>query len=130
MIILSVSATYSVSQAVVRAHEHKRYASIKRCMKLILFFGTPHRGSEMADLATTFGRILKAGSLGTNTNTQLSKDLEADARILESINTSFIPRTANLRILTFFETVKMDYIKALVCKSFMFRNCALQSTLA
>jgi hypothetical protein len=72
----------------------------------------------MASLATTLAKVLKAASLGGNTNTQLSKDLEPNSRVLENITKSFVPRTHDMRIYTFYETEKLDFLNTLVrCKS-------------
>jgi hypothetical protein len=61
--------------------------------------------------------ILKTGALGTNTNSQLTKDLEQKSRALESITKSFIERGKNMEIYSFYETEKIGFmnVKVLYC---------------
>jgi len=60
------------------------------------------------------GRIAKAAALGTSTNSQLTKDLEPKSRVLDRIARSFVERGKALRVYSFFETQKMDYMNCLV----------------
>ncbi|KAJ4319205.1 hypothetical protein N0V84_006487 [Fusarium piperis] len=101
-------------QAFVRAHELARYDDVRRCTRGVLFLGTPHRGSDLASWGTMLSAMLKAASFGTSTDTQLPKDLEPDSRDLERISQSFKARSAGLRIYSFYETEKMDFMKTVV----------------
>jgi hypothetical protein len=60
------------------------------------------------------GSILKASSLATSTNAQLTKDLERKSRALENISRSFIDRGKKLKIFSFYETEKMDLMNCKV----------------
>lgn len=77
-------------QALIRAHESREFLQLRKFIRGVIFFGTPHRGSEMAGLAHTLATILKAGAFSTSTNTLLSKDLEPSSRVLQEISRSFV----------------------------------------
>ncbi|KAH6623321.1 ankyrin repeat protein [Chaetomium tenue] len=101
-------------QAVIRSHESQRYASISAATIGVMFFGTPHQGSSFASWGTLLGNLLKAASLGSNTNTQLTKDLEPGSGVLELMSRTFLEHAENLNICTMYETQKMDFLSALV----------------
>lgn len=58
--------------------------------------------------------MLKAGLMGVSTNSQLIKDLDHKSRALTSISNSFVECGKNLRIFSFFETQKLDFMNCLV----------------
>lgn len=101
-------------QALVRAHETERFLVLRGRVQGICFFGTPHRGSDMAKWATVLGAMLKAGSIGSSTNTDIAKDLLPRSRMLQSISKSFIERGRQLKIYSFYETQKMDFMNDVV----------------
>lgn len=102
-------------KAINRAHERERYRSLLEQTFGIAFFGTPHNGSSIASWSTILASILSAVSLGTSTNTQISKDLERHSRILENISRSFVERGQRLDILSFYELEKIDLFNFKVC---------------
>lgn len=61
-----------------------------------------------------FANILKASSLGTSTNSRLSEDLEAHSNVLWQISKSFVERGKDLRIYSFYELDKMDFMNCRV----------------
>ncbi|KAI2637009.1 hypothetical protein GGS26DRAFT_546781 [Hypomontagnella submonticulosa] len=79
-----------------------------------MFFGTPHRGSGLASWANIIGNILRATSFGTSTNVQLAKDLQPKSRLLDFISTSFLDRCGKLKIISCYETSKMDFLNCIV----------------
>ncbi|KAH6950863.1 ankyrin repeat protein [Fusarium avenaceum] len=101
-------------QAFIRAHEVERYHSLQRLIFGVIFLGTPHRGSDLASWGSMLSSVLKMGTLGTSTNTQLLKDLETNSRDLDRISKSFIARSKGLKIYSFYETEKLDMMKNLV----------------
>ncbi|EXM16559.1 P-loop containing nucleoside triphosphate hydrolase [Fusarium oxysporum f. sp. vasinfectum] len=104
-------------QAYVRAHEVERYHELAKSTRGVLFFGTPHRGSGLASWGTMLSSILKTASLGTSTNTQLSRDLEPNSRDLDRISQSFKMKSSGLKIYSFYETEKMDFMNnVIVCR--------------
>ncbi|KAK3390389.1 ankyrin repeat protein [Podospora didyma] len=99
-------------QAFLQADENKNYAALKNNFKGVMFFGTPHRGSGIASWATMAARLLALTSLGTSTNTQLSKDLEPSSKKLRSISDSFQQRCIRdgFDIVSCYETNKMSFL--------------------
>lgn len=53
-------------QAVVRAHERDCFGKLLQMIHGVAFFGTPHRGSSLAEWGTHFADILNIASFGTN----------------------------------------------------------------
>ncbi|KAK0123332.1 hypothetical protein ONS96_010326 [Cadophora gregata f. sp. sojae] len=72
-----------VKQALVRAHERDRFSSLLAHVCGIAFFGTPHRGSDLASWAAMMGNLLKAASFGTSTNTKFAKELTSRSEVVE-----------------------------------------------
>ncbi|KAJ0123855.1 hypothetical protein J7T55_012326 [Diaporthe amygdali] len=104
-----------VKQALNRAAESSRYRdTILNRVFGIFFFGTPHRGSELAPLGYIASRALKAGSMGSHTNSQLTRDLERNSSSLSQISKSFLQHGHRIKIVSFVETEKMDWLSCLV----------------
>lgn len=101
-------------QALVRVYENERYRELPARISGVLFFGTPHRGSDMAKWASILGAVVKAGSMSSSTNTGIPKDLVPGSRVLQTISRSFIERSRQLKIYSFFETQKMDFMSDVV----------------
>ena len=68
----------------VNAEEHQK--CILEQTKAIAFLGTPHRGSDMANLVTIAGNIV---NLVKRTNTRLLETLEPTSEVLASITQEF-----------------------------------------
>ncbi|PGH21490.1 hypothetical protein AJ80_03158 [Polytolypa hystricis UAMH7299] len=93
-----------VKQAIIRAHETPNYVHILEHLYGIIFLATPHRGSKKwGSVGAIAAGTLKALSLGFSTNDRLVKDLKNGSAKLEQIGRSFIHRTENFRIVSFFE---------------------------
>lgn len=101
-------------QAFVKALGSSQYDLLGNRIHGVFFFGTPHRGSELASWASILGRVLKAASLNTSTNHRLAKDLESKSRFLDYLSTSFLDRCSKLQIVSCYETSKMDFLNSLV----------------
>ena len=114
-------------QALNRAHERERYHSLLHQVFGIAFFGTPHKGSAIASWSTSLSNILRAASLGTSTNKQLSTDLESNSRVRGEISKSFIERGKRLEIFSFYEVDKMEFLNCMVCliKKTQVNSCIL-----
>jgi hypothetical protein len=89
-------------------------SSLLSQIKGVFFFGTPHRGTNLAQWATLLENILKASSLGTSTNARLGKELQSRSEILSKISKSFVERGKSLAIFTFYETEVMPYMNCKV----------------
>ena len=106
-----------ICQSLVRARERDQFDELLRKIRGVVFFGTPHRGSSLADWGTMFANILKAASLGSSTNSQLSADLKERSKVLQSISKSFVDRSKSLSITSFYETEKADWLSCRVLNS-------------
>ena len=79
-----------------------------------VFMGTPHRGAGTASWASFAARALKALQMGTTTNTNLLSDLEKNSETLRQISQQFVERGSTLRMKTFYETKKSNFMSCLV----------------
>lgn len=59
------------------------------------------------------GNILRAASFAMSTNTKVAKELKSKSETLDTISKSFVERGRGLKILSFYETAKMDNINCL-----------------
>ncbi|KAH7322547.1 hypothetical protein B0I35DRAFT_425961 [Stachybotrys elegans] len=101
-------------QAVIKAHEQNNFfANILDNIRGVVFFATPHRGSDLATWDRIGTVLHKAGSLGYMTNTNLSKDLKVNAEFLKRVSESFVSRAGNFKIRSFYET---EFMHGLACR--------------
>ena len=82
--------------------------------KAVIFMGTPHRGADAAAWADFAAQALRALQMGTGTNTSLVSDLRKNSKTLSQISQQFVERGSALKIKTFYEGKKMDYMNCLV----------------
>ncbi|ETS79015.1 hypothetical protein PFICI_08868 [Pestalotiopsis fici W106-1] len=100
---------------VVRAYEQDTfYSKILDSIQGVVFFGTPHRGSDLAFWDHIGTRLVRVGTLGYLTNDTLSKDLKINAYMLKNISDSFVYRGAGLKIRSFYETLRMKGLNSRV----------------
>ncbi|KAH6649379.1 hypothetical protein F5144DRAFT_634706 [Chaetomium tenue] len=100
--------------ALAIAHEDNSDPANQRLLQSvtgIVFFGTPHRGSDTAKLGTLVGTMintfLKAASAGLQTKairTDLLRHLESDSKALQELADSVRDRLGSLQIVSFYET--------------------------
>jgi hypothetical protein len=76
--------------------------------------GTPHFGTNAANLPSTLADIVKASTFGRTTNTILLNGLKQNSELLTRISRQFVGRVSSLKILTFYETVKWKGLNRLV----------------
>ena len=76
----------------------------------MLFLGTPHEGSSLADLASPYRRILGTlvPSKVCDTNGQLVDALKDGSEELKNITDLFTPMMKNFRLFFFWEQEKTD----------------------
>ena len=98
----------------MRAHERDCFKDLLKQIKGVAFFGTPHTGSSTAKFGEILASIAKASSLGTRTNVKLLADLKNNSDTLWSVAKSFVDRGKELRIISFYETEKMEFMNCLV----------------
>jgi hypothetical protein len=85
-------------------------ASIYQATYAVVFFGTPHRGSEKASLGVIAATVCKA--IGKETNTSLLRSLETSSEILVRISEAFAKLLANreVRVHSFLEDLSVPMV--------------------
>ncbi|KAJ5055078.1 hypothetical protein J3E74DRAFT_442389 [Bipolaris maydis] len=109
-------------QALVLAHENDHlYGDTISAFSAIVFFGTPHRGSTVADVGKMIGRVVNMcmrASLITGISGSIRDDLltilESNSQALNDLAVSSRNRLRNLEIVTFYETEMMPGLSELV----------------
>lgn len=106
-------------QAYNRAQSESRFKDLSKRIIGVMFFSTPHKGSAVASFASILGRALSGASLGAHTNAQLVKDLERNSPKLEQVSNTFLQNAHHLRVITFHELNKMEYMSSLVSHRYL-----------
>ncbi|KAF2398705.1 hypothetical protein EJ06DRAFT_89082 [Trichodelitschia bisporula] len=93
-----------VKKALITAHENdSQYGHILQSCKGIVFFGTPHRGADLASRAEKIGRVPNALAFGSALRTDLLRVLKAKSDPLQAISRQFVQRAKNMQIVSFYE---------------------------
>jgi hypothetical protein len=94
----------------VLAHEASRYTNILQSTKAVVFFGTPHSGSEQADflsvlvdIVTKFGSLSMIDRAYGKIRQDLVRTLKPRSVELEELSMSFTERSKGLEIVSFYE---------------------------
>ncbi|KAI0870691.1 Alpha/Beta hydrolase protein [Hypoxylon argillaceum] len=92
-----------IKQAISQAHDDSGYdiKKIAKCIKGIVFFGTPHRGSDIANWAALAKRI--GGPVIPGPNRGFFHLLQTNSEELYKITEDFRPLSANYAIVSFYE---------------------------
>ena len=82
---------------------------VKGCM----FFGVPHRGADIADVASKFLSVL---GLVFNVNKNNVQDLKPNSQRFANISSQFqsVQQDRNIPVLSFYETVRYNHTVGLV----------------
>jgi hypothetical protein len=99
--------TYSASRTSTQLqHLHSVFVSTYG----VLFLGTPHDGSNKADLASTARKIIDAmvPSKVFDTDGQLLEALQEGSEVLQNVTAQFAPLMSNFRVYFFWEQEKTD----------------------
>ncbi|KAF2649651.1 hypothetical protein K491DRAFT_610366 [Lophiostoma macrostomum CBS 122681] len=97
-----------VKKAMIIAHERSDiYGGILDRIHGVAFFGTPHRGSDLAWWADFSANLLKALELGRGTNTTYVEGLKRNSKTFSHISQQWIERAKALDIRTYYETERM-----------------------
>ncbi|TRX91008.1 hypothetical protein FHL15_008213 [Xylaria flabelliformis] len=112
----------SIVFALVFAHlDNREYGSLLRSVIGITFLGTPHRGSEIANLGKTIGTIInicsKTTSAGTHPGiirTDLLEHLNYDSNVLHELTLAARNRLENMTIVSFHETEPTPPLSVLI----------------
>ena len=90
------------------AHERSSlYARVLDSVQALVFFGVPHRGSDLAYWSTYAARLMSTVQLGLGTNKSFVEALTRNSQTFADISQSFIERAASLKIRTFYETERL-----------------------
>ena len=90
------------------AHERSSiYAKVLDSIQALVFFGVPHRGSDLAYWSTYAARLISTVQLGLGTNKSFVEALTRNSQTFADISQSFTERAAPLKIKTFYETEKL-----------------------
>ena len=107
-------------EAIVTAYEDPRFNDIFHASRAIMFMGTPHRGSAIANTAVNLATIANfrqkvpgLSFLVKPIRTDLLKVLIRDSPILDDIDNSFRHRIGNITIMSCYETVRIEILQKL-----------------
>ena len=90
-------------QMLVIAHERQsQYRSISSSTKSVVFFGTPHGGTDVAKTSRILRDIIHVCTLGSF-RTDLLKNLESKSAELVELAEQFIERANPLKIISIYE---------------------------
>lgn len=99
-------------KTLVSAHERlSLYGPILSDIRAVIFFGTPHQGSDLASRLEVLGRVLECVGIGSNA---ILTALTRDGLYLTNLAKSFVDRSSNLRIISFFEQLKVRGVNNVV----------------
>ncbi|KAH7069381.1 Alpha/Beta hydrolase protein [Paraphoma chrysanthemicola] len=90
-----------VKQALRLANNEKAFDDIAQSTRGILFFGTPHRGADLAFWGDIIAKIAKTVFL--NPKRELIKDLKTNSQPLVQVSEDFRPIADKYKIVSFFE---------------------------
>lgn len=92
----------------ILAHERSgEYSEVLQSIKCVMFFGTPHRGSDAAYWAAYVTRVLSVIQLGRGTNQAFVSALKPNSETFSNISEQWIERADQLRIRSFYETLRL-----------------------
>ncbi|KIX06788.1 uncharacterized protein Z518_04764 [Rhinocladiella mackenziei CBS 650.93] len=90
-----------------------RSSSMSQRTKLIIFMGTPHRGSQYASWGEIASRMATLALV--DTNRKILKDLRVDSEVLDRIQTDFVDKVyqTKTKVHSFYESSGYSSIKGL-----------------
>ena len=95
---------------VVAHNEIRRYESLLKRIKIIVFMGTPHRGSSIADFAGGVARLSNLGARSTPffpvwgvTRHELIRVLRSQSDELDKLSRSFAALSEHISIIAAYE---------------------------
>jgi hypothetical protein len=93
-----------VKQALIMASlQQEHYGNILENTYGVVFMGTPHRGSRIANQAGILSRIINAATFGSAVRADLLNVLRLASRELEQISQLSVPLLKDLSIVSFYE---------------------------
>lgn len=97
----------TISKALIIAHERSsKYGALLQSISGVMFMATPHRGSQVADVAEPLVQIARFVLFlsGYRINTRLVSTLQWDEQVLVDITSQFVERGSRIQMRTFYET--------------------------
>jgi hypothetical protein len=92
----------------IEAKIHPRFSSISAATAGIVFMGTPHHGSGMADLGTIVSMVVSSAVPGSRIfNRDILKDLKKNNNTLFGISSQFSNICSGMTIHSFHETMPL-----------------------
>ncbi|KAH8588254.1 hypothetical protein B0O99DRAFT_693645 [Bisporella sp. PMI_857] len=98
-----------VKQALLSARIESQYSSINESTVGIIFFGTPHTGSEKAAYGKILGSV--ASAMINKPSSKLLSALQSNSDILARLTSDFRHQLPQYQIVTFYETRPMGLFK-------------------
>jgi len=100
------------TQALVKAQSNPRYTSIMEATHSIIFFGTPHQGSQYASLGVILQNIHTI--LSRQQKSPLPKTLKTNNPKLEDLGDDFRHQASKYKIVSCFEQLVTSPLDSLV----------------
>jgi triacylglycerol esterase/lipase EstA (alpha/beta hydrolase family) len=88
------------TQALIDAHNDRAYARVLKNVKSIIFFGTPHRGADLASLLSNLLFVSFARRM-------FVEQLRVNSDLIQGINDQFRDRSESLELVSFYESKEM-----------------------
>ena len=111
------------------AHEDDVFGgAISESVIGIVFLGTPHRGSNLANLASVIGNILNVNSIAMRPAVMKTSDLKLltnNSGPLLDLALSVRHRLQNIMVVSFYETEPTPPLNVLVCDGFFINFAGL-----
>lgn len=102
----------------VIAHEDDFiYGKLLRAITGVVFLGTPHRGSSVADIGTVVGKIINLCTANSSTGivrADLLEYLQADGKPLQDLAVSVRNRLGKVKVVSFYESSPTPPLSSLV----------------
>jgi hypothetical protein len=94
------------------AHIDAQYATVNEHTVGLIFFGTPHRGSDKA----TYGKVLSniATTLTISPSSKLIAALQSNSDALQRLTSDFKHQIQRYKIISFYETKPTGPLRSLV----------------
>ncbi|KAL8354938.1 hypothetical protein RB601_000633 [Gaeumannomyces tritici] len=101
-----------LKQALALADDGKAYSDVAESTKGIVFFGTPHRGSNVANFMGTVSDIVQA--VTARPESKLLHALESNSTDLYKVSTDFRPLASRYAITSFYESNEHPVLRKMV----------------